>query len=143
MKSEELKRLKEKLEKEVNNSPKLVLKKISSDSFYIVSKKVFNPSSLNMHIYNIKAKIELKDGQPDVSYKVSSPNILTPVVIAISIALMPAIFFMALINGTDVLIGVSLFYILIVALMWRAAVGQERRWRAEGLVEMERILESL
>ena len=140
MKNSELKNLKKKLEKKIKDTPHLVLKKISNDSFLIVSQKVFNSSSLNMNIYQIKGKISLIDGHPIISYKVSNPHILTPVVIAISIAMLPVLAIMTTVSDRSVVVMAILSFVLLVAFIWRAASGQEKRWREEGETEMKKIL---
>lgn len=140
MKNSELKNLKKKLEKKIKGTPHLVLKKISNDSFLIVSQKVFNSSSLNMNIYQIKGKISLIDGHPIISYKVSNPDILTPVAIAISIAMLPVLAIMTTVSDRSVVVMAILSFVLLVAFIWRTASGQEKRWREEGETEMKKIL---
>ena len=143
MKKSELKKLKEKFEKKIDDTPQLVLKKISNDGFFRISQKVVNSSSLNMHIYQVKGKIDLIDGHPSISYKVSNPNILTPVAIAIAFAMLPVLAIITMGSAPSVLVMAILSFVVIVALMWRAASGQEKRWREEGEAEMKKILSFL
>lgn len=128
----------------VQTRPLLVLKKLTSTNFHIVSKENYGQLSLvEKEYYTIKGKIKAINQGTQISYKVSPNATFRTFSIIFPIMFLPTLIIGSTVGNTEKLLTNLLIYVLVCGVVILFLLNQEKQLKVKGEREFEVFLNLL
>ncbi|GEM_PF-5793306 len=132
------------LEEKIQTRPLLVLRKLDSSSFHIVSKKNYGQLSMvEKGYYTVKGKIKAINQETQISYKVSPNSTFRTFSIIFPIMFLPTLIIGSTSGNTEKLLTNLLIYFLVCSLVILFLLNQERQLKKKGELEFKAFLNLL